>query len=143
MVESDNQMPPLQNLLNQTHFITKRIKSPLVLGMNRINQFNKTNLEALDKITNQNQKLRKSINQTVQQINASGIKSSNLMQTLNRSTISIQPLTWTAADVKVTILKSMAYQRLPKDYMLEIQKLAPRHDAYTLVKLNRGLLYFC
>ena len=47
-------MPPLQNLLNQTHFMTNRIKSPLVLGMNRINQLNKTNQEALNKITNQN-----------------------------------------------------------------------------------------
>ena len=116
-------MPPLQNLLHQSVQLSKGINSPLKNGVNRIKDYNNYNLRIINQLKNQNRILVSNFNPTIKQINNSGIKNANLVKSLNNVTKNIAPLTREANDVKISILKSMTYHRLPKEYYIKIQQI--------------------
>lgn len=102
-------MKPLQNAIAQANLLANRTRTPL----------NK----AISQLNTQNKILTANLNRTIKRIKASGITSSNMANSLARATREITPISRQAVNVKVSILRSMPYQRLPDNYFSDIRKL--------------------
>ena len=115
-------MIPLQKILNQRQQLIRNMDLPLKSTFNQINRAKKNNLRIINQIQKQNKTLMAQINNTVNQVNKSGIKNTNIIKSLNNSTKNITPLTQQALDVKISILKSMTYQKIPQAYQWALYK---------------------
>jgi hypothetical protein len=122
-------MVPLQNLLKKTHLITRGSGSPLNNGLTMLNVYNTRNLKHLNLIQKKNRSHLANIIKPIKQMNNSGLKDAKVVTNLNSFTKNITPLTRKAAEVKLTILKTIAYKQLPDTFQLKTLQAKPTTKA--------------